>query len=157
MHVEVKTLPDMRLAYMRHTGPYGGPGISQLWQRFGAWAGRRGLMRPGRAMVGISQDSPDLTAPDRCRYDACVEVDADFRPKGEVGVQTLPGGRYACGEFAGTALDIHAAWQRMFAEWLPGSGWQADERPALELYDRGGMDAATGSMACLLCMPVRAS
>ena len=38
---------------------------------------------------------------------------------GEVGVQTLPGRRYACGHFNGTALEIHAAWQRMFTEWLP--------------------------------------
>lgn len=156
MNVELKTLPDMRLAYMRHTGPYGSPGISQTWQRFGAWAAQHGAMKPGGAMVGISQDSPDLTAPEKCRYDACVEVDAEFRPEGEVGVQTLPGRRYACGHFNGTALEIHAAWQRMFGEWLPDSGWQTDEGPAIELYDLSGMDAATERMTCLLCVPVRA-
>lgn len=29
-------------------------------------------------------------------------------------------------------------------------------RPAIELYDMQGMDAATGRMKCLLCVPVRA-
>ena len=36
MNVELKTLPETRVAYMRHLGPYGDPGIGRLWQRFDA-------------------------------------------------------------------------------------------------------------------------
>lgn len=39
MNVELKTLPAMRLAYMRYTGPYGHPGIGETWYRFGSWFG----------------------------------------------------------------------------------------------------------------------
>ena len=38
-------------------------------------------MNPRRRMYGISQDSPDLTPPEKCRYDACVEVDTTFEPQ----------------------------------------------------------------------------
>jgi AraC family transcriptional regulator len=156
MDVELKTLPDLRVAYMRHVGPYGSPAISLLWPRFTAWCAQRGLLQPQRLVLGIGQDSPDLTAPEKCRYDACIEVDPDFRPDGEVGVQTVPGARYACARFTGTALDIHAAWHSMFGEWLPDSGWQADNRPCLEIYDHGtAVDAQTGRFTCLLCMPLR--
>lgn len=156
MKIELRTLPDTRLAYMRHTGPYGSPGITQLWPRFTAWCRQQGLLQPGRPVVGISQDSPDLTAPEKCRYDACIAVDASFRAEGEVGVQTLVGGRFACARFVGTALDIHDAWMAMYGQWLPDSGYQADDRPCLELYDEGtGVDPKTGRFSCLLCVPLK--
>ena len=156
LDVAIRTLADTRVAYMRHVGPYGSAGISRLWPRFTAWCTQRGLLQAQRSMIGIAQDSPDLTAAEKCRYDACIEVDTGFRPEGEVGVQTLIGARYACVRFTGTALDIHAAWQRVFAHWLPDSGWQADDRPAIELYDKGADTAAPdGSFTCLLCVPLR--
>ncbi|WP_411878389.1 helix-turn-helix domain-containing protein [Polaromonas sp. YR568] len=57
MEIELKTLPPMRLAYMRNTGPYGDH-VAQLWQRFVAWCGQHGHMNPRPKMYGISQDNP---------------------------------------------------------------------------------------------------
>jgi len=156
MDIEMQTLPETRVAYMRHVGPYGTSGIPRLWQRFAAWCAGQGLMPPRPVMFGISQDSPDLTAPDKCRYDACVGVDAAFRPTDEVGVQVIPAGRYACARFVGTATEVHDAWMRFLSGWLPDSGYQADDRPAVELYERDfTMDPETGAFPCLLCLPVR--
>ena len=45
----------------------------------------------------------------------------------------------------------------MFAEWLPQSGYQPDNNPAVELYDEDFvMDPKTGTFSCWLCVPVRA-
>ncbi|WP_428420770.1 AraC family transcriptional regulator [Methylibium sp.] len=158
MDVTIEQFPETRLAYMRHVGPYGSPGISQMWQRFAPWAAQRGLFQPGRKVLGLGQDRPTLTAPDQCRYDSCVEVDASFQPEGEVGVQVLPGGRYACARYSGSSIpELLAAWQGLFREWLPGSGWQAADGPAVEWYDRPQeIDPKTGYMSCLLCVPLRA-
>ena len=158
MDVQIKTLPETRVAYLRHVGPYGESGISRLWQRFAAWCDAHALMQPRRTMYGISQDNPDVTPPDKCRYDAAIEVDAGFKPEGEVGVQTLPGGRYACTPFSGSAAEIHAAWQAFTTGWLPGSGYQFDNRPCFELYgDDFKMDEKTGRFTCSLCVPIRAA
>jgi AraC family transcriptional regulator len=155
MDVEIKTLPETRVAYMRHVGAYGSSSITSMWQRFAVWSEARGLMRPRRRMFGISQDSPEITAPDKCRYDACVEVDAAFVPEGEIGVQAIWGGRYACARFVGTPADIHGAWMRFLSEWLPGSRYQCGNHPALELYEPDfTVDPHTGAFACWLCMPV---
>jgi AraC family transcriptional regulator len=156
MDIEMRTLPETRVAYMRHVGPYGTSGIPRLWQRFAAWCAAEGLMQPRPLMFGIAQDSPDLTAPDKCRYDACVEIDAAFQPTDEVGVQVIPGGRCACARFVGTSSEIHDAWMRFLSGWLPDSGYQGDDRPAVELYERDfTMNPETGAFPCLLCLPVR--
>lgn len=158
MNVEMKTLPDARVAYMRHIGPYGDPGISRLWRRFEAWCRERGLSDQPRAAYGISHDSPDITAPEKCRYDACIEVGDGFKPEGDVGVQTIPGGLYACAPFTGAAEAIHRAWMQLYGEWLPESGYEPDDRPAVELYGTEvKIDKKTGAFSCLLCLPVRAA
>jgi AraC family transcriptional regulator len=160
MNVELKTLPAMRLAYLRHTGPYGTPGIGQTWQRFCAWFAGRALLPRDGAMYGISQDDPEITPPEKCRYDCCIEVDAAFQPQARtdegIGVQDFAGGRYACARFRGTGADIHAAWMQMFGQWLPASGYQAGDAPALEWHDaQMAPDARTGAFSCWLCVPVR--
>ncbi|MDM0104097.1 AraC family transcriptional regulator [Variovorax sp. J22R24] len=156
MKVELKTFAPVRVAYMRQVGPYGSPEITRTWQRFAAWCGQKGLMQPRRVMYGISHDNADVTPPEKCRYDACIEVDEGFRPEGEIGVQTLGGGRFACVAYAGTASEIHAAWVRL-CDWLPDSGYQADDAPPMEVYGKDfAIDEKTGAFACELCMPVRA-
>jgi len=156
--IQLKTLPATRVAYMRHRGPYGDPAIGQLWQRFEAWTREHDLFGVGHAAYGLSQDDPDITAPDRCRYDACIEIDDSFRAEGEIGVQTLPGGLYACRPFRGTAAQIHAAWMGFFKDWLPRGAYRIDDRPCIEDYGRElSVDPKTGAFACLLCMPVRAA
>jgi AraC family transcriptional regulator len=155
MTIELKTLPDVRVAYMRHVGPYGDSGITRTWQRLAAWCEQHGLMQPRRPMYGVSHDSPDVTPPEKCRYDAGIEVDAAFRPEGEVGVQTLRGGRYACAGFTGTSAEIHAAWMRL-CDWLRDSGWQPEDGAPIEIYGTDfAMDEKTGAFSCTLCMPVR--
>jgi AraC family transcriptional regulator len=160
MQVEIKNLPAARLAYMRWTGPYGHPGITQTWERFGAWCAQHGLTQPRRKMYGISQDDPEITPAEKCRYDCCVAVDDGFVLQGAaesgVGLQDFAGGRYACARFTGTGADIHAAWMRLYGQWLPRSGMQADDKPGLEIYDEDfEVDHATGAFSCWLCVPVR--
>lgn len=154
--VTLKTLPDTRVAYLRRTGPYG-PDIAELWQRFMVWCTSQGLLNPRHAsLYGISLDNPKVAAPQRCRYDACIEVDAALVPGGGIGIRTIPGGRYACAEFTGSAADVAAAWEWLCGEWIADSGLQFDDRPVFELYPADwAQDADSGRFHCLLCIPIR--
>lgn len=160
MHVELRLLPPLHLAYMRCTGPYGSAAADQTWQRFAAWRQQHGLDERPRTLLGIRQDRPHTPA-EQCRYDCCVEVDENFVARDEVAVQSFAGGRYVCGRFTGTAADIHAAWQHLYKEWLPSvtadGAWRLQEAPLLELYPAGyGLNAGTGPIECGLCLPIRA-
>jgi AraC family transcriptional regulator len=156
MNVAVRELPRYRVAYMRYVGPYGPHGIPELWKRFREWLGTRGLLGPGSIRLGIGHDDPEVTAPEKCRYDACVVVPESFAADKWVNVVEVPGGKYAVAEFIGTADKIREAWEALYRSWLPGSGYQPDDRPCLEVY-RGNpeVDGRPGTFRCELCVPVR--
>lgn len=153
--VHIATLPPVRIAYLRHIGPYG-PSIGQFWQQeFFPWMQANGLT--GRDGYGIGHDDPHITAPERCRYDACVAVPEDFVARGQAGLATLPGGRYACTRYRGDGHGIGRAWAELLRDWLPQSGQQIDNRPCFEHYPVGSYyDPQTGEFECLLCVPVKA-
>jgi AraC family transcriptional regulator len=155
MNVEVLALPAARIAYLRHIGPYG-PAIGKFWRStVEPWLNANDLM--GRITYGVGHDDPAITAPDKCRYDAGVEVDAGFMLSGGANFITLPGGRYAVAQFVGNSSNIAAAWTEIFRDWLPGSGMQIDARPCFERYPaQGAMDPKTGLFSCEICVPVKA-
>ncbi|MFV0681111.1 AraC family transcriptional regulator [Ottowia sp.] len=160
MQIEIKTLPAMHLAYLRHTGPYVQPTIPQAWEHFVAWCDRHGLMTPRRTMLGIGQDNPEITPADKLRYDCCVQVDTDFVPPRDdtlpIGVQDFVAGRFACARFSGLGHEIGPAWGQLYGQWLLQSGHVPAHRPGFELYDDSfTVDMQTGAFTCWLCLPIK--
>jgi len=155
MQVKLTQLPPVRVAYMRHIGPYG-PGVSRFWQEsFLPWLAGQDL---GPATCyGIGHDDPSITEPAKCRYDACVAVPPDFQARSPVGLLNLPGGRYAVAQFRGRVQDFSLAWTELLRDWLPASGLQIDSRPVFEQYLPGAqMDPVSGEFSCELCLPIKA-
>jgi AraC family transcriptional regulator len=52
---------------------------------------------------------------------------------------------------------IPELWEKcVFSAWLPGSGYQPDDRPCVEVYrGHAGVDGKPGVFRCELCLPVR--
>jgi AraC family transcriptional regulator len=156
MNVRVTELPAHHVAYMRDVGPYGAHGIPGLWKKFRKWMETHDLISDQTVTLGVAYDDPDVTAPDRCRYDACVVVPGDFVPDRWVNVMDVAGGKFAVSEFAGTAHEIRGAWEALYRTWLPGSGYEPDDRPCFEVYRaRVSVEGQPDAFRCELCMPVR--
>ena len=155
MSIHVSDQPPYHVAYMRYVGPFGPHGIPELWTRLNQWIEAHGLRGPTRITLGIAYDDPSITAPDKTRYDACVVVPRDFKPDRLVEVMDVPGGTYAVAEFVGNAREIVAAWNAVFAGWLPTSGYEPDDRPCYELYGGDPTVDGRGTFRCSLCLPVR--
>ena len=154
MDVKIVTLPPVRVAYMRHIGPYG-PSVGRFWREtFLPWRAAQGLDHMD--CYGVGLDDPAITPAAKCRCDTCVAVPDDFEVKRPASVGHLPGGRYAVSVFKGTPANIGVAWSELMRKWLPASGMQIDMRPCFELYDaEASEDAETGEFVCKLCIPVR--
>jgi AraC family transcriptional regulator len=156
MRIQVRELPAFHVAYMRYVGPYGAHGIPALWRRLRTRMEPRGLCTRDRARLGIAYDDPAITAAERCHYDAGVVVPPHFVPDQWVNVTDVAAGLHAVAAFAGTAHDIEGAWDHLFTAWLPGSGYEPDDRPCYERYLGDPVAAATpGRFRSELCLPVR--
>ena len=151
VNVKIIDLASYRIAYLRHVGPYG-ESVGRFWGTFHKTRVAHGLTGN---MFGIGHDDPAIAPPDKCRYDACVEIAENAEVKTPFSVARLPGGRCAVYEFRGDAKNIGAVWAAMLGQWLPGSGMQCAPRPMFEWYrDTDGMDEITGAFSCALCIPV---
>jgi len=137
MQVDVKENHDMKIAYVRHIGPYAKNEklFEQLINKLCAWAGPRGLLeRPDARMLAVYHDNPDITDEKNLRTDMCLTVPPDTKVDGEIGKSVIPGGKYAVAHFELNSDQYADAWSTIYGGWLPESGYQPDDRPCFELY-----------------------
>lgn len=133
MTPEIRTIDPMPVLFVRRTGPYyqaAGEAFGVLCQ----FAGPRGLLGPASRMIGISHDDPHVTGESKFRYDACVTIDREVKPEGEVGQKTIAGGKYAVFLHAGAYEGFQQTYDQIFKAWLPGSGEKLREEPCFEVY-----------------------
>ena len=132
MNVTIKRLAPMRVAFMRHVGPYREVGKS--WDQFMMLLGKDGFLGGATQCLGICHDDPAVTAPQKIRYDACVTVDDRFRPHGEIGVQTVAGGEYAVMTHFGPYSGLSESYAALLGQWLPRGGRRLRPVPCFEVY-----------------------
>ena len=132
MQVKIERLEPQRVAFVRHVGPY--HEVGQAWEKVCARLGKEGLIGPDSRFIGVCHDDPEVTPPEKIRYDACVTVDGDFQAEGEVGVQTLPGGEFAVVTHIGPYEKLSQTYAALFGQWLPQSGRELRSEPCLEFY-----------------------
>ena len=131
MHVTVKHQRPLRVAFMRHVGPYNQ--VGKTWDRFCMILGKEGLLGGDAHFIGICHDDPAVTPRHRIRYDACVTVDGRFRAAGEVGVQTVAGGDHAVLTHFGPYEKLGESYAKLLGEWLPRSGRMLRSSPCFEI------------------------
>lgn len=152
--VKVEKIEEMRVAYIRYVGPYAGDGklFENLYTRLGAWTGPRGIDMSTSYI--IYHDDPGITDEQKLRLSVCVPITADVQVSGEICEMTIGGGEYGVGTFLLGTDEYAQAWQYMFAQWLPGSGYQPADAPSFERYVGGG--EKDGKMKVDICIPVKA-
>jgi AraC family transcriptional regulator len=132
MNVAIKNLRPMRVAFMRHNGPYNQ--VGKTWDRFLMLLGKDGLMGGSSQFIGICHDDPAVTPREKIRYDACMSVDQKFRPDGEIGAQVIPGGDYAVLTHFGPYARLGESYAKLLGQWLPRSGRHLRATTCLEIY-----------------------
>ena len=85
-------------------------------------------------MLGVVHDDPEITPPERLRYDAAIVVNERVRPTGEAGIEELPAGEYAVAVHKGSYMLLGNTYARLCGEWLAASGREARNSPAFEIY-----------------------
>jgi AraC family transcriptional regulator len=155
--VRVQRLAPETIAYIRHIGPYKGDTtlFRRLFGQLFAWAEPRSLMGPEPRYLSRFQDNPNLTPATRQRLEVALVAPPGTAPGGEVGVRTIEGGLYATGR-VGVLLEGYVVqWDALVGDWLPGSGYQPDHRPAMEFYLDNPEADPEGRYDVEICLPFR--
>jgi AraC family transcriptional regulator len=153
--VEVKVLPKMTVAYIRHIGPYKGNEklFEKLWNKLFAWAGPRGLIGgPDFRSLIIYHDDPNVTLEDKLRMSVCITIPPGTKVDGEIGKMDLEAATYVVARFVVSAPEFQLAWEWLYGQWFPASGYQPDDKPCFEMYPE---EPKGGKFTVDICVPVK--
>ncbi len=154
--VQVRTLDPIRVVSLRHVGPYKESGPT--WMRLMAWAGPHGLFGPQTRTLGICHDDPDVTPPEKIRFDVSITVDEAFQLNAETDAdlfeQTIAGGPYAVLKHLGSYDGLEATYRWLYGTWLPGSGREPGNIPAFEVYVNSPMEVAPDALITEIYIPL---
>ncbi|WP_264737387.1 AraC family transcriptional regulator [Cytobacillus firmus] len=156
MEIIVKKLPETEVAFIRRTGSYFEP--QDHWGSLISWASSNNLIPPQQSFIGISLDNPNQVENKDCRHDACVTIPEGFDKEKhkEIKFKKLDGGVYALYPFYDTPDKLHNAYQYMFGEWLPNSGYDPDyDRLNLEFNLNNPAEDTEGKCRVDLFVPIK--
>jgi AraC family transcriptional regulator len=128
----IRTIPDLHLAYIRHTGSYDKVGSS--FQRLMLWAATHLVLKLKPVTVGVVHDNPDLTEEQHIRFDACVLLSKEIKPRGEIGYKKIDGGRFAVFTYKGAYEGFYPVYDYIYNVCLFDNKFDLADKPALEWY-----------------------
>jgi len=142
----VRIIDTLHLYRERFRGPY--PELGPAWHSFCLRAQARFPNLEPR-FVGISQDDPMVSDPERSVYDLCCIV-----PAAESGPSflTIPRRAYAVNAYDAALAELVHGFNDLVAVWMPRHGLQPADGPVLELYRPEPRPA--GFIVCDICVPV---
>ena len=128
MDVSIVEQPELRIAGIRHIGPY--PEIGQEFGRLGGIL--KGAPPAGSKMIAVFHDDPAVTPADKLRADAALTLAGKTpAPMGLI-EQRVPKGRYAKAVHKGGYEGLPAAWAAL-KDWAQHHG-RKPLQPGYEVY-----------------------
>ena len=156
--VEIVEITPLFCAGVAHTGPY--IQIDQAIGRlFGALASQALIPNPPR-MLAQFLDDPDAVDGAQLRSIACMPldpalVDANSLPE-PVEQLTLRGGPYARLTYKGPYADMKDAYRWFYGVWLPASGYEPANAPAIEEYLNNPQEVPPTELLTHINLPIEA-
>ena len=135
MDGRIENIKAKRVLYVRKTGPY----TKSASEGFGAlmpFVYKNRLMKKEAECIGICYDDPKITTAENLRYDACITIDKslEIKPEGEIGIQEIPGGKYAIFLHKGSYENLTDTYNYIYSQWLTENKKTLRNAPSFELY-----------------------
>jgi len=130
----IKVINNKKVVYVQTIGKYGDENISKAWDKIIEFAGKHKLLLWKFEGIGMSYDDPGITEEEKCRYEACIAVNREIKPEGEIGFKIIEGGKYAIFRFKGPYTNFTKAYGYIYSVWLPRSGYELRNVPGFEIY-----------------------
>ncbi|MCT4663737.1 MAG: AraC family transcriptional regulator [Flavobacteriales bacterium] len=151
-NIEVKEMKPMKVAYITCIGVGKMPGS---FERLIQWGAPKGYMtHPEFKMATLYHDSFKTTESDKVRMSACMVVHEDVMPDGEIGTQTIPGGKMVVSRMEIGLEEFEKAWTGAFI-WLNDQGYEMAEAQPFEIYQNDYRTHPENKFILDICIPIK--
>ena len=155
LDVRIESLEPDVVAFVRHVGPYSG--VGEAWKALMKWGWSKTLFGSATTF-GLCHDDPDVTDPERLRYDACMTVRAGTRVRGKVALKELPGGTFAVtthhGDYTSIGRTYAALFARIVTQGVGGKTYRLGDPPSREIYLNDPRKTRPADLITEVWMPV---
>lgn len=153
MEIKVEKFKSIKTASVRHTGPY--DQCTMAWMTLMMHPCVMPLINESTLYIGVCHDDPSKTAPEACRYDACVSSVEGFSPMAPVTELTIDGGDYAVYRHVGSYKGLEKVYNDIFDQWLPESGRAYKKgAPTLQIYRNLPINTPEENLITDVCIPL---
>lgn len=128
--IEVKTTPEMNLAYLSSIGS---ENLGHAFQQLIKWATPKGLFNQQSKMATVYHDSFKITEADKVRMSAGIILQSPMEADGVVQTTSIPAGKHIIGSFEIGVADFEKSWTSLFL-WMNENGYQKADRNPFEIY-----------------------
>lgn len=156
MRLNYVYLRPSHLVSFREVGPYE-QAAPAAWRKMFDWLDNQGLRGTVKRGFGMAHDDPRVTPPEKCRYEACIDLPDLLPASAWAGLmpQNLPGGAYARHRHVGDHRDISSVIREIRNSWSSSAGVAiAKGRPLVEIYLDDPKFCAPEKLRTDLCLPI---
>jgi len=151
MQVEYKDMPALRVAAVRHRGPY--HQIAEAFGRLGEVAAAAGLQDAPSTTLAVYHDDPSVTPVAELRSEAALVLGDASAPPGLVEL-TLPAGRYAVASHVGPYRFLSEAWAQLRQQVIAAGQSPSQTTPSYEIYRNTPETVPDAKLLTELYLPV---
>jgi len=126
-----------RLAYVRMQTWFVGDALPRGFAKLTAWLQARDVDWRSTTLHGLSWDNYATTPLEKVRFDFGFPVPPHVHAEGEIGIHELPAVRAVDVHCRGSLQRIADAWDYLYDDWLPNSGYQPADLPGIKRFRTG--------------------
>ena len=153
--MEIKDLAPLRVASVRHVGPF--TELKGSFEKVCGWAGAKQLFGPNTRVLGVFHDDPKMTPEKDLRSDAAITVEdsVEADPGEGIEITEVAGGLHAIGIYKGSYEGLVKAYEWIYGTWAATSDYELLPKASYEVYLNDASTVAQEELLTAIHVPVR--
>lgn len=151
--VTIKTLPPLQAITALHIGSY--MQINRAYERLFSWLSTHNVLPEHLRMVAMFYDDVALVSADQLRSRAGIITSQPISIEAPLEKVDIAAGEYAVLRHQGPYADMKAAYEWLYGKWLPASGREPANQPALEEYLNTPQDTKPTELLTDIYLPLK--
>jgi len=137
--IRLEHIRQIIVAFVRHVGPYDklldtDSPMSLLWDELFEWGNANKLINADSLLIGIPQDDPSITPPEKQRFDVCVQIPEFRNPSGHIGCQTISAGMFGVSRHYGSFDNLAEAYLHIYDSLVTTGKYNLRTQTPFEVY-----------------------